>query len=427
MGERNTWIFHHSDGDGFASAVLIGERYATITGGKNGIPVKVSIPDNVHFEIADYNKPIDFKNKDIKEGDEIYILDYTPHAKEEFDAIDELWNNFGENIKFIIIDHHRTALRSIEECEGIRNYLQCWGCIFPTEDFHQAGCMLVYILQELGMIEYKNREFCLWYFDNNANFQDRVRGIFEYIEKEAPRWLRLTADHDIYSERLKESHIFNTGAFQEGLTKTYLDTEGNDSFLRYYSAYRHFESLIEISEGDKVTSYEALRKNNLDLMEEKTDILIQKGYTVKEITDRIHRSALRKGFEVEIVLDVTKDFIDPSNSLELSYDGQNMFHMEGKCFCAEGTGNSENFLDKFEEYDAVILFSFDGEYVKHSIFSKKSSDFRCNVLALWGNHQYEISGGGHQHAAGFYSKELLFRKNMKYGMNDAGFFSTSMD
>ena len=90
------------------------------------------------------------------------------------------------------------------------------------------------------------------------------------------------------------------------------------------------------------------------------------------------------------------------------------WEFEGTRFlCKNSTGNSWNFddTDKSNSYSAYILFEYDGKngLWLYSVYSDDNSDFDCSKFCeLFG-------GGGHFHASGFSSKELIFfSKSIEY-------------
>lgn len=64
-----------------------------------------------------------------------------------------------------------------------------------------------------------------------------------------------------------------------------------------------------------------------------------------------------------------------------------------------GNANSKIFGDRINEYDAVMIYCYDGEKYKCSIYSNKES-FDCSTFAE------ALGGGGHKGAAGFVIKKL---------------------
>lgn len=391
---NNVWIFHHSDGDGYAAAavIVIKRNLYNI----DPYTMKTSIDENVHLVAVNFNNPIDFSK--IKENDTVYMLDYTSSRVDDIEGLNDLWNKFQKQINYIHIDHHKTALSVISECNGLEKYLEYQGGIFPTEKFGQAGCMLAYIAEEIGLGIF-NKMFESYFHGSLSSFSDEdIKKQFSYHEEHAPEWLQWTADHDIYAEKYPESHIFANGAFYNGLNKSYLALDDN-SFLR-----------LSILDSYNITP-------GIDLDQRMVE-LYENGNVIKNVMDRHYKKCLNKSFEIYVHLALSKDYIDPTNSMNMNYEKDDILRAEGKILCVDGIGNSGVFLDEFEKYDAVILFSFDGELVKHLIFSKKSSNFPCNAMALWGGKFFGISGGGHDHAAGFYTEELFFKKERIYFLSD---------
>ena len=75
------------------------------------------------------------------------------------------------------------------------------------------------------------------------------------------------------------------------------------------------------------------------------------------------------------------------------------------CCCLNIVRNSDIFLDNINDYDIVLSFIYDGKGYKYSIYCKKGSVAKCNLIAEM------FGGGGHTCAAGFYSKKLVVKNN----------------
>lgn len=94
------------------------------------------------------------------------------------------------------------------------------------------------------------------------------------------------------------------------------------------------------------------------------------------------------------------------NTFEWTYNGITFL-------CKNGNGNSWNFESLIEKYPAVILFYYSGKVGKwlYSVYSDKNSKFNCKEFCE------KFGGGGHPHASGFSTKELIFTsskyKNIK--------------
>lgn len=412
----STWIFHHNDGDGFAAATLIASEYCTLRSVKEMVDednfTNVRVPEDLHIIAVNYNKSMDLSP--IQDGDTVYMLDYTSSRQDDIDSMNKLWKDHGKNIEYIHIDHHKSALTVIEQCEGLKEYLRINGGIFPTEEFEQAGCMLTFIAQSIGKSMF-GLLFRGYYFKEEIPFNDlNIKEKFTDIEDDAPVWIKLTADHDIFSGRYLDSHEFARGAYYNGLYHTYLDVKNSDSFL----------CLLVNEQASKNSDIRQFVKSSYKT-DEVSNKLYEKGKLIKGVLDGSYQKYLGKSFEIYINMSLSKELLDPTNKMDLQYNDDGVLNAEGKILCMNGFGNSEMFLNKFEEYDDCILFNFDGEYVEHSIYSKKSSSFPCHALAIWGGKFFGISGGGHEHAAGFYTDDLFFKKDRVFVLSDHTFTTLS--
>lgn len=91
-----------------------------------------------------------------------------------------------------------------------------------------------------------------------------------------------------------------------------------------------------------------------------------------------------------------------SSTFEWEYKGT-------KFICKNAPGNSWNFGELIKQYPAAILFHYNGKSGewKYSVYSDDFSDFDCSEFCkLFG-------GGGHVHAAGFQTKDLIFLTTSK--------------
>ena len=86
-----------------------------------------------------------------------------------------------------------------------------------------------------------------------------------------------------------------------------------------------------------------------------------------------------------------------SSTFEWTCDGT-------KFLCKNATGNSWNFGNLVNKYDAVILFNYDGKSATwvYSVYASERSNFNCKDFAE------KFGGGGHLKASGFSTKYLIF-------------------
>lgn len=164
-----------------------------------------------------------------------------------------------------------------------------------------------------------------------------------------PKYVQLVSDYDTWAHNMTDSDAFKLG----------IDRYENDVFD---SVWERLDKSSRIHDKDR------LLRN-----------IIVEGHTIKSYIDRDNESYLNSyGFESEI-------------------DGVTVY-------AVNKSSNSWIFGDLINSYPAVVVFVFDGSRWKYSIFSSdKGAD--CQKIAE--NH----GGGGHKHAAGFMSDELLLRRS----------------
>ena len=98
-----------------------------------------------------------------------------------------------------------------------------------------------------------------------------------------------------------------------------------------------------------------------------------------------------------------KGYVDKTNDYyreHFAYETEIAGH---KCLVVNQKTNSWVFGSKYGEYPLVMVWVFDGTQYVYSIFSG-NPEIDCSKIAE------SYGGGGHKGAAGFSSKELLFRK-----------------
>lgn len=164
-----------------------------------------------------------------------------------------------------------------------------------------------------------------------------------------PQYVKLVSDYDTWAHKLTDSDAFKLG----------IDSYKNDVF----------DDVWERLDSD------SLRHSDFSFL----DSVSSAGYIIKSYIDKDNESYLNSyGFESEI-------------------DGVTVY-------AVNKSSNSWIFGDLINSYPAVVVFVFNGSKWNYSIFSSdKGAD--CQKLAE--NH----GGGGHKHAAGFMSDELLLRRS----------------
>lgn len=103
-----------------------------------------------------------------------------------------------------------------------------------------------------------------------------------------------------------------------------------------------------------------------------------------------------------------KSYIDMDNKNYLESYGYPSTTPDGlhSVYVVNKKTNSWIFGNKINEYDACVVFAFDGSKYSYSIYSSNESYFDCQEFAKM------YGGGGHMNSAGFVSEDLLFRRNV---------------
>ena len=177
-------------------------------------------------------------------------------------------------------------------------------------------------------------------------------------DKDAPEFIKLVSDYDTFTNKMPDSAFFKLGV------DIYLNSK------REMDKYNVFISQL------RRLNYNALGHNILT-----TDglNLISKGKIIKE-------------------------YIDGDNNFHIhSYGYESQLEDGTKIYCINRESNSWVFCEFYEKYDAVVLYYFDGENYKYSMYSHDKV-YDC------GKYAESKGGGGHRGASGWQSKELMFKK-----------------
>lgn len=145
----------------------------------------------------------------------------------------------------------------------------------------------------------------------------------------------------------------------------------------------------DFKNGMDIISHDALDSVWIDFYKEwegqtnyVLDRLLVQGETVSKYI-ALNNAEHLKGFAYESVI---------------NYDGNDI-----KCLVINRRSNSKIFGEKYDEYPLVMVWVFNGEWYQYSIYSSDPT-IDCSKIAE------SYGGGGHKGAAGFKSKELLFKK-----------------
>lgn len=362
-------IYHHDDMDGYASAAII----ASIHQYNHDVRL---------IEVSHGSKPLDLSNIDVKKKNIIYILDYSLSSDEEIINL----NNFmsqNQNQLVIFIDHHETSYALIDGNSCMENK-------FISDAIYDHGIISTRVSAAVLCYLFK-KILKDWYYmldDENDIVLNKIRQLPDAITKDItgndyvlfndlPYWLALINDYDLWKLDYPDSQAFNLACYAEGLYEV---------FMRNVYTY-----IINFDDKGMRTF---------------TNSLISKGFAILDYQNKNNARIMNNSFECEMIFQFKQNDIDPNNVLNLE---EGIESKSCKCLCVNGYGNSSIFGKFYNEYDAVVIFNYDGSIgkYKYTMYSKENG-FQCNVAALFFKKKYGLNGGGHYHAAGWSSPELLF-------------------
>lgn len=417
----NIHIYHHYDADGYGSAAIIASQYLTLSHfsckcGKITLkernncqeefctscftrPVihNFSFEEPLYFHKCDHKNPAQFS--EIEENDIVYIVDYSPMI-EEIGALEKIEKAF-QNIKIIWIDHHVTSETLIQQFPFMKKFAENGIVLASGEKDHNFSGVAL----------------CNWWVTKrlceSCGVTTKDIGL---ALKEAPRWIQLINDYDLWIHNDPNSKFFTSGLLHKGLENVFIRPNDPENSLLLAYALKMRLSLRDAL-GEDYTNYISMCETTL------VENLISNGKFVQEIDSNKNKAILKSnGFAVHLDLSVRKEFIDPDNLIDFKEitDDYGFIKVEGNVRILNYYGNSMVFGENYDGADAVILFNYNGDVFKYSMYSSKETGMRCNVFALYFLKMYNISGGGHDHAAGWATKEFVFEKDRVYLLREDG-------
>lgn len=395
-------IFYHNDADGIASASIIktleeelfksddtnnyAEVYKCKCGrlkGKEHLTEICPVCDKIVKKAQNLKiklvpcmhgtKPIDTNIIDLKESNKIYILDYSLSSDEEIKKLSDFIKCAEENEvdykqEIIFIDHHESS-KKLCKLDYIGKTITDNGWLHTKNDISAAVmCYVFSYLIRSGLTK------------DDINNDILEKKLSELINTNSiPDWIMYVSDNDVFTNKYKNSKYFSLA-------------------ISAYNKFKLFNSLSN-------------QNTNYDDNEVNMPLLLDEGKAIYDYQTTLNEHVMRKSsFTCTITLDISREFIDPDNTLGLP----EKIYEEGGFICCNGYGNSRVFGDSYDIFDGVILFSFNGENFEYNCFSKKEGGFPVNLLALYFRKIYGLNGGGHKHAAGWSAPDLLFKDGGEY-------------
>ncbi len=373
-------IYHHNDFDG-RTAGYFAYKWATTIGKQCGLTCTPS--DLIE---TTYNKPFD---KHSPDEDLVMIVDLS-FTK---DNIIELINLTATVQKVIWIDHHKSSVLAVESVKDILNAK--YNLIrFVDVTVSSALQMKIYLemdkdIQRLlpaydptytyGSVSIGNHFFkgdrgqpreC---FDVTDNRMKNVVYRHFYYDSPMEFFANLVSDYDTFTAHTPMSRYLSTAFLNERLV---VKGEGNNKYINTKYTYADEGKVDQngiIGPGAYISSY------------------LQTGITLVDFQEATWEREKRSIF--------FRNLVDDTNG--------NVFKVAFK----NANGNSYQFMEYYDECDAVCRFSFNGDAWLYSIFTRKDSKLNAMKIAEY------YGGGGHIHAAGFQKCNPVLLDDHDYHFN----------
>lgn len=383
--KENYVIYYHNDLDGRAAAAIIDQMlYCKINKecGAGHYEQKVKKVPVWHSSM-----PLDFSMCD--KNTIAYILDYSPSSGEEIRMLDD----YCKDHKVIILDHHESS-NILMTYHNIERQITDHGYIRPQNDYSAVRLCYIYSMLLLR----KNGE-CVY--------------LYEYMEhtmkKATPyntlNWISFISDNDTFKNALDNSKYFALGMMNE---------EDIDYTLACLAEKAIAIADIKMNTDELSETQNKYITKLVRMIVEETNRVISTGKILSKYQEKLNKNIMHNSFEIQIDIDIPRDYIDPDNTLGLEEE----IIRSGKFICVNGYGNSRVFGEAYNEYDGVIIFHFNGEKWEYSCFSKEGNEFQCNLLALYYRKKFGMNGGGHHHAAGWSAPTCLYKASKTYTLMD---------
>lgn len=358
-------IFHHGDMDGFASAAIISAAVANLTcGSYNQYHVS---DEDIKYVICDHSSTINFDTETLTPDTLVFIVDYSPSNPEHLTLFSRIFYIVEGNV--VWIDHHATSKDVMEYSHMMKIIANSTGYIDPTNT--ASAAVMCYEWYDAAL-EVFNHEL-----DMHTNLMN-IHYELDEVSPIIPNWIKLVDDYDRWQRDMDGSLEFNNGCYYYGL---------HNVFTRISSLYD------EKPESFRDLIVQSLHPFEFDCdFDQKCEEIISTGKIVTEAKSRDNKRLI--------------------NAISFEREFQTEDGTSYKVICLDAVGNSSVFGDKYDEYDAVCLFSYNGTHYEYSMFAKDSSTIDCSVFAKYFGEKYGITGGGHLHAAGWSTTENILEKNI---------------
>ena len=369
---NNVFFISHTDADGYMS---MANMFDAVIGFDNVIgnpyiesekQMAIQCLDDPDL-FLNINYPMEFPYEKIPENRIVFITDYSFTE----DTIHILYK-IAEKSKFVVwTDHHKTSM---------------WFKSHPAEEIDEKIIAILYDGSSSTMTSwYMKRFFDIYNFAYGYSFTNESRLIEAFITfmdnlTETPK--KVAEDIvDLYLKKCKEDP-----------KNTIIDINYDIEPPMYikliddYDIWKHeYDTTLAFHYGLDMFNH----KVYVDLIMDDYDKTM---LDIFEDGDVIEKYINRQNEEISTKYSFVRRFF---------YDEE---HGMVDILCVNGRGNSYVFGDKFDKYPFCLLYHYDGDMWKYSIYCNKKyleQGYDASIIAK------DYGGGGHAGASGFSTKNLL--------------------
>lgn len=373
---NDVFFISHNDADGYMAMAnmfeavigfdnIIGNPY--IESSKQTAITCLDDPDL----FLNLNYPMEFPYEKVPENRIVFITDYSFTE----DTIHILYE-IAEKSRFVVwTDHHKTSM---------------WFKKQPVEDIHYKIIAILYDGSSSTMTSWYISKFLeIYLVINNYSYISELRlteALWAFIDNLTDTPRKVAEDiADIYEKGSKANliSVFARAGLADIEPPMYI------KLIDDYDIWKHeYDTTLPFHYG-------------LDMFNH--------GVYVNLIRDDLHGSdrtmldIFEEGDVIERYINIQNEEISTKYSFvrRFFYDEE---HGMVDILCVNGRGNSFVFGDKFDKYPFCLLYHFDGDVWKYSIYCHKKyleQGYDASIIAK------DYGGGGHAGASGFSTKNLL--------------------
>ena len=376
IGINDVFFISHNDADGY---MAMANMFEAVIGFDNiiGNPY-IESEKQMAIQSLDYpdlllnlNYPMEFPYEKVPENRIVFITDYSFTE----DTIHILYEIAKKSKRVVWTDHHKTSM---------------WYKSHPAEDIDEKIIAILYDGSSSTMTTHYISKFLeIYLVINNYSYISELRlteALYAFMDNLTDTPRKVAEDiADIY-EKGSKTNLISVFA-RPGLAD--IEPPVYIKLIDDYDIWKHeYDTTLAFHYG-------------LDMFNHKVYVdLIMDEY---KNSDKTMLDIFEEGDVIERYINHQNEEISTKYSFvrRFFYDEE---HGMVDILCVNGRGNSFVFGDKFDEYPFCLLYHYDGDIWKYSIYCHKKyleQGYDASIIAK------DYGGGGHAGASGFSTKNLL--------------------